>query len=164
MVMFSGSELVQTAINVERNGIAFYSALAERAQDTQTKETFQGLAQMEKEHEKTFQAMLEGVGKYEPFEAYAEEHALYLRALADSAVFPDEETAVEMARKVASQAEALRLGISAEKDSILFYAEMRRVTKGPESNAIERIIGEEKAHLIQLREMLKKAREGWISQ
>ena len=163
MVMFSGSELVQVAINIERNGIAFYNTLAERAQDAQTRETFQGLARMEEEHEKTFQAMLESVGKYEPFEAYAEEHALYLRALANSAIFSDAGMAAEMARDTTGPAEVLQLGVSAEKDSILFYTEMRRVVKEPESTAIERIIKEEKSHLWQLLEMRKQAGEDWAT-
>ena len=163
MVMFSGSELLRVAVNIERNGIAFYGTLAEMAQDPRTKGTFQNLAQMEVEHEKTFQGILDGADKYEPFEAYAEEYALYMQALADSAVFADDKTAVEMAKRTAGPAEAFQLGIQAEKDSILFYAEMRRVTKGRESGVLDHIIEEEKAHLLLLRDMLKEARGDWAS-
>jgi rubrerythrin len=161
--MFSGSELLRVAVNIERIGTAFYGALADMAQEPGTKETFRDLAQMEVEHEKTFQGMLDGADKYEPFEAYAEEYALYMQALADSAVFPDAQSAVEMAKKTTGPAEALQLAIQAEKDSILFYAEMRRITKEQGSGVLDRVIDEEKAHLLQLRDMLKEARGDWAS-
>jgi rubrerythrin len=78
-------------------------------------------------------------------------------------VFADDKTAVEMAKKTTGPAEALQLGIQAEKDSILFYAEMRRITKEQGSGVLDRVIDEEKAHLLQLRDMLKEARGDWAS-
>lgn len=160
MVMFSGSELAQTAVNIERNGIAFYAALAERSRDQKTKRTFGELADMERQHEKTFCAMLDSTGKEAPFEEYSGQHASYLKALADSAVFTDAAKAAETARQVANQAEALRLAMEAEKDSILFYMEMRGVSREKDRVVIERIIDEEKTHLVQLREMLRNTAQG----
>ena len=153
MVQFSGSELVEVAINIEQAGIAFYNVLAERTRDEATRSAYLDLARMEEDHLKTFQGMLDTVERYQPFEAYAEEHALYLRALAKSAVFTDDKVAVEMAQRAANEAEAVQIAIGAEKDSILFYSEMRHLIKEQERSTIDRIIQEEKSHLRQLSNM-----------
>ena len=150
MVQFSGSELVEIAINIERAGIAFYSALAERAQDDTIRETYRDLARMEVEHRDTFEKMLETIGRYQPSLADIEEHAMYLRSLAESAVFTDAKVAAEMARKAATEAEAIQIAIGAEKDSILFYSEMRNITRERERAMLDRIIEEEKLHFRQL--------------
>jgi rubrerythrin len=39
MAVFSGSELVDVAIGIERNGIVYYSALAELTTDASLKDT-----------------------------------------------------------------------------------------------------------------------------
>ena len=160
MVMFSGSELTQTAVNIERNGIAFYTTLAKRSRDPKAKRTFSELADMERQHEKTFSVMLDSAEKETHFEEYTGQHASYLKALADSAVFTDAVMAAEAARRVSDQAEALRLAIEAEKDSILFYMEMRGVSREKDRTTIGHIIDEEKAHLVQLREMLHNTTQG----
>lgn len=156
MVQFSGSELVEVAVTIERAGIAFYNALAERARDEATRSAYLDLARMEGDHLKTFQGILDTVGRYQPFEAYAEEHALYLSALAGSAVFADDKVAVEMAQRAANEAEAIQIAIGAEKDSILFYSEMRDLTRERERPTIDRIVQEEKSHLRQLSDMKRR--------
>ena len=156
MVQFSGSELVEVAINIERAGIAFYSALAERTRDEASRSAYLDLARMEEDHLRTFQEMLDTVGRYQPPEAFAEEHALYLRTLAESVVFADDKVAVEMARKASSQAEAIHIAIGAEKDSILFYSEMREITRERERTVVDRIIQEEKSHLRQLSDVKRR--------
>ncbi len=54
-----------------------------------------------------------------------------------------------MATQVNSDAAALELGISMEKDSILFYYEMRERVARPSRVTVDRIINEEKMHLNQ---------------
>jgi rubrerythrin len=158
MVIFQGSELVKVAVNIERIGATFYDTLASKAKDASGKAVFKNLADMERDHEKTFSKLLErGSTVFEPFESYPEEYTSYMKALAESAVFPDQKTALDLARKVATQADALELGIRAEKDSILFYAEMRRTIREREQATIDAIIEEEKAHLRQLLEMKRRA-------
>ena len=157
-MLFSGSELVNIAIGIERNGIAYYESLAKSTTDTLLKDTYSHLANMERKHMETFQKMLDSVGKYQP--TYAgeteEEYELYLRALIDSVVFPDDKAAKEMANKASSEAEALHIGIIAEKDSILFYSEMRNLVRELDCHIIDAIVGEEKAHLRQLSQLKAK--------
>ena len=62
----------------------------------------------------------------------------------------------EMATQADSDIKALELGISAEKDSILFYYEMRDIMPQRAHPTINKIIAEEKSHLIELSRLKKK--------
>ena len=155
-IFFSGSELVNIAIGIERNGLAFYQSLVKSEKDVMARGAYKYLADMEEKHIETFHGMLDTVGEYEPPEIYAEEYGLYLKALIDGAVFADDKVAREMAEKVGSSAEAIQIALGAEKDSILFYSEMRNLVPERDRETVDRIIEEEKSHLRQLSELKKK--------
>lgn len=152
MAIFTSSELIEVALGIERNGVAYYSSLAESATDASLKDTYNHLADMEREHIKIFQNMLDLAGKYQPPYAgeAAEEYEQYLKALIDSTVFTDDKVARQMAQKAASPAEAIQLALGAEKDSILFYSEMRDLVPKQDRPSIDKIINEEKSHIRQL--------------
>jgi rubrerythrin len=155
-IIFSGSELLEVALGIERNGAAFYQALAEKTKDRSTQAIYKHLADEEIKHQKTFQAMLDVVGSYQPPQDYAEDYALYLKSLVDSSVFTDISQAQQKAAQASSQAEALDIGIQAEKDSILFYTEMKNLVKPADRQLVLKIIDEEQGHLNRLSQ-LKKA-------
>jgi len=155
-ISFSGSEIIEIAIGIERSGIAFYETLAKSTEDTMIRDSYRYLADKEREHLQAFQSMLDEVGKYQVPGSYAEDYGLYLNALVDSSVFTDDKIASEMAYKVASDIEAIELAISAEKDSILFYYEMRDIVPERRQKIVDSIIAEEKSHLRGLSELKKK--------
>ena len=154
-ISFSGSELIDVAISIERRGIAFYDIMAKSTDNPMARDVFQHLADMERQHIQIFQGMLDEADKYQSSEAYAGEYAGYLQALVDSAVFTDEVIASEMASKTDSDIEALELAIGAERDSILFYYEMRDIMPQRAHPTVTKIIAEEKSHLRQLSELKK---------
>ena len=158
-ILFSGSELLEIALGIERNGAAFYEALAYKAQDKDTKAIYKHLASEERKHLNTFQGMLNTVGQYQPPEDYAKEYMLYLKSLVDNSVFSNITEAQQKAEKISSEIEAVDTGVQAEKDSILFYTEMQRFVRQPDQKIVLNIIDEEKAHLrqlSQLKQMLQK--------
>ena len=159
-IFFSGSELVNIAIGIEKSGIAFYQSLVKKEKDVMARGAYKYLAEMEEKHIKTFQSMLDGAGEYKPPEMYTEEYDLYLKALVDSAVFTDDKVAREMAEKAASSAEAIQIALGAEKDSILFYSEMRNLVRERDRGVVDRIIEEEKSHLRQLSDLKRKMLAG----
>ena len=61
-----------------------------------------------------------------------------------------------MATEADSDIKAVELGISAEKDSILFYYGMKDLMPEPVQKTVDNIIAEEKSHLRQLSELKKK--------
>ena len=155
-VSFSGSELINIAIGIERRGSAFYDIMVRSTQDATAREVFQYLADMERQHIQIFQDMLSEADKYQMPETQAGEYAAYLQALVDSAVFSDDMATSEMATRASSDIEAMELAIGAEKDSILFYHEMRDIMPQRARPTVNKIIAEEKSHLRQLTELKKK--------
>lgn len=151
-LMFSGSELVEVALGIERNGIAYYDSLARLTADAALKNAYNDLANMERKHMKIFRDMLDAVGKYQLTYAgeAAEEYEQYLKALIDSTVFTDDKVARQMAQKASSPAEAIQIALGAEKDSILFYSEMRDLVMQRDRLIIAGIINEEKSHVREL--------------
>ena len=155
-VLFSGSELVNIAIGIEKSGLAFYQSLVTAGKSVTARDVFKYLADKEEEHLKTFQGMLDTLAEYRPPEVYAEEYNLYLKALVDGAVFTDAKVSREMAEKTTSDAEAIKVGLEAEKDSILFYSVMRNLVPERSRELVDRIIEEEKSHVVELSNLKEK--------
>ena len=155
-ISFSGSELINIAIGIERRGITFYDIMTRSTENATARDVFQHLADMEREHIQIFQGMLSEANRYQPSETYTGEYAAYFQALVDSAVFTDDMATSEMATQVESDIEAMELAIGAEKDSILFYYGMRDIMPQRAQPTVNKIITEEKSHLRQLSELKKK--------
>lgn len=159
-IFMSGSELAKIAIGIERNGAAFYDSLAESTRDKKSRGIYKELADKERIHINIFQDMLSQIGDYHSPETFTEEYELYLKALIDSSVFSNDQAAREMAQNVASDTEAIQIGINAEKDSILFYSEMREMVRPSDHEVINNIIDEERSHLKRLSELKQKLDKG----
>ena len=155
-ITFSASELINIAIGIEGRGIAFYDTMAKSTENAEARDVFQYLADMERTHIRIFQGMLGEADKYQPPESYAGEYAAYLQALVDSAVFTDDSITSEMATQLSSDIEAMELAIGAEKDSILFYYEMKEIMPQRAQPTVNKIITEEKSHLRELSELKQK--------
>ncbi len=155
-VSFSGSELINVAVGIERRGTAFYEVMARSTRNAVARDVFQYLADMERHHVRIFQDMLGEADKYQLPETRAGEYTAYLQALVDSAVFTDDMVTSEMATRAESDIETLELAISAEKDSILFYYEMKDIMPERAQPTVNKIIAEEKKHLRQLSELKRK--------
>lgn len=155
-ISLSGGELLNIAIGIERQGIAFYDTMARSGSNTATCEVFQYLADMERLHLQLFQDMLAEAGDWKTPESYSEEQIGYIKGLVESAVFSDEMASGEITNHAESDIDALELAISAEKDSILFYYEMRDIMPRSIHQTVGQIISEEKLHLRQLTELKKR--------
>ena len=158
-ISFSSSELIDIAIGIERRGIAFYDIMSKSTDNAAARDVFLHLANMEREHIEIFQNMLGEADMYPPAEVSTDEYADYLQTLVDNAVFTDDMLTSEMATQADTDIQALELAIGAEKDSILFYYEMRDLMPPRAHTKINKIIAEEKSHLRGLSELKKKLKE-----
>jgi len=156
-VFFSGSELLEIAIGIERNGMAFYQALADKTGNRDVKDIYNHLAGEEKKHLDIFQGMSGSLGQVKPPETYTEEYMLYLKSLIDSVVFSNVTEARQKADKVFNKIEAIDTGIQAEKDSILFYTELQNLVRERDRKVVLKVLDEEKNHLRQLSELKAKS-------
>lgn len=149
--LFKGSEIVQIAIQIEKNGEAYYTTLVKSLKDEKVKDLFQFLADEEKKHISVFENMLESVGRYQPRgESYPGEYEDYMKALAGSHVFTEEAAGEEAAQKVKTEVEAIDMALGFEKDSILFYTEMKKFVPESGHKILDSVIEEEREHLRKL--------------
>lgn len=161
-IRFNADEIFEMALQIERNGAAFYRRAAEIVPAGKNRDLLLGLAKKEEEHEATFAAMrslLSGPETEAPVFDPEGEAALYLRALANREVFDvrADETAALTGRETFEQ--ILRSAIGKEKDSIVFYLGL--VDLVPEKlgkGRIDGIIREEMRHMRILSDELVKAR------
>ncbi|MCM8759465.1 MAG: ferritin family protein [Candidatus Omnitrophica bacterium] len=148
-------ELFKVAMNIEQQGIEFYQSAFECAVIEKAKDIFEFLKKEEKRHYEVFKKMdmeIERI-KFRP-EELDEEISLYLRSLVDSGIFENLLPKTEW--KNLTDRQALNIGIQVEKTSILFYSGISEITLEPTSkNALDRIIKEEKSHLVALTTLWK---------
>ena len=155
-IAFSSDELINIAIGIERRGITFYDIMAKSTDDEAARAVFEELVGMEREHIRIFQDMLDETAVEQSREVSEHEYSGYLQALIDDSAFTDDMITSEMATEADSDIKALELAISAEKDSILFYYELRDLLPRNITSTINRIIAEEKIHLQQLTEIKRE--------
>jgi rubrerythrin len=151
-----GKEFLELAIEIERNGRFFYEVVARLNRNREIEDVFTKLAAREREHENIFHDMLSRLGGYRPYQKRTGEHYQYIRDLAESSIFAGERVQAVLTRKAMTNVEALEIGIGFEKDSILFYSEMRGMVPRPDQEIVDVITNEEKKHLSELSYMANK--------
>jgi rubrerythrin len=146
---FKSGELYRVAVQMERNGLAFYSQVARQTKDAATRAVYEYLAASEKRHLRKFRTLLSHTARSSAPEGYRGEYRNYLIALLKDKVFPSSAAARSRAAR-SSAGTALSTGIKAEKDSILFYSGLLDLIPSHERTAVEKILAEEKRHLRRL--------------
>ena len=155
-VVFSGDELIRIAIDIEKRGISFYDVMAKSTDNAMARAAFATLAAMEREHLTTFQGLLAETIAGESTETLELKYPDYIQTLVDEAVFSSDLATSEIAMQADTDIKAVALGISAEKDALLFYYEMKDNLPQRTIPMLDRIIDEEKRHLRQLAEVKQK--------
>jgi len=152
--LFEAREIVGIAIKIEENGEEFYSRLATVTKHLKVKETFEFLAGEERKHRNSFREIQQRLGEYKPaYESYPGEYLNYVKALAEENIFTKERAGQLLLKKPKAPTAALDTAIGLEKDSILFYNEMKNFVLESEHKPINEIIGQEKEHLRKLSEI-----------
>ena len=137
---------IDTAIQIEKDGLAFYTAAARQTIEPKGKRMFQTLAQDEAVHlrlfEKTRKSLLEESGWLSPEQVATISPRKPIR----QPVFPTGDEA-EKAGVPESQLAALRRGIQAEEESIAFYSEQMDRADHPDAKAMYAyLIEQEEGH------------------
>ena len=127
--IYGGSEIVELGIQIEKNGKDFYNSLYESTKNPKAKDIFKYLAEAEEKHIMAFKEILRSVQNYEPQEAFPQEYFSYMNALASDHVFTQKNKGKELAESVKDDSEAVDLAITFEKDSIIFYDDMKSLVK-----------------------------------
>ncbi len=148
-------KVIETAIQIEKDGLAFYGEAARQVDDPNGKRMFQSLAQDEAAHLQLFEEARErllGEDKWPSPEQVAAAAPGAFGRLSPSSrpIFPtgDEIRKTDVPER---QLTALQRGIQAEEDSIAFYSEQMEKTDDPEGKAMYAyLIEQEQGHRVIL--------------
>ena len=157
---FNAEEILEMAVQIERNGIKFYRKAAGIVSNKETKKFLLDLADMEVEHEKTFTEMKNQLTEREKEPAVYDpddQGALYLRATADGHIFNPKTDISEQLTGQETLEHIFNRAIQAEKDSIVFYLGLKEfVSKRAGKEKVEKVIKEEQGHIVILNNYLKQ--------
>lgn len=156
--MFNADEVFEIAEQIERNGAAFYRKAAGEARDPKTSQLLLAFAQMEDEHLEVFESLRQSLSRREwkPVLDPDGQTALYLRAIADGHIFDATVDPADALTGDEAPREILRKAVELEKDSVIFYEELKQtVPQGLGRERLDRIIGEEFRHITILNAHLK---------
>ncbi len=152
MERFSIREVIEQAVQTERLGYEFYTAMAKKFKENEgLKNLFETLAVKEQQHEKRFSELKNKI-KDEEIEGW-EEVSEYLRAIVESEFFLGKNKSLPSLEHVRTVADAVKFALGFEKEALLYYHNLKDVVE--DKDVMNAIIGEEKQHIIWLHEFKK---------
>ncbi len=155
MAVIDARELIRLAKRDEDVGALFYEALAEKVKDPKLRNEILEIRKQEIHHSERFQKMLDDLGDYVPQEDFSGEYEEYYNSFLSKREYMESEDAVEMARSVGDDVEAIKLALAQEKNTLLFFLEMKELIKsGQHKNMVHEVIDEERNHIVELSQML----------
>ena len=157
---FNADEIFKMAIRIEENGALFYRKAAESRSDEEHRSTLNKLAVMEDHHKLTFEKMRTQLSEAEKTATVFDpnnESAQYLAAMADTHGGEGSPSAADALSGDETIQEIIHIAIGLEKESILFYLGLKDLVP-PEygRDRLDKIIDEERRHIIQLNTFVNK--------
>jgi rubrerythrin len=157
MALLTGDEIIEIATRLEESGEVFYNAAAEKSTDAGVKALFEELAIQEQYHRQAFQQMGRDMVELALSPEQWDEFQAYTGALLQNHFFANPENALNIAAEAKDEQASLQAALGFEKETLLFFHELRDVVRGPGRQTVERIIQEEKQHIQRLSGMLAEA-------
>jgi rubrerythrin len=153
---FDSSEIVKLGIQIEKNGRDFYDHASKTVKADKVRQVFEYLYSEEQAHIAVFESVLNKIDEgYQPAEKHTAEYAEYLGALVEENLFTKAKQGYEVARTIKNDKQALEISLGIEKDSILFYSEMKKVLEAGVHGDIDKLIASEQEHFKRLSDVLK---------
>ena len=154
---YSLSEAFRLAESIEENGLAFYTQAAQAVKDKQTREILLDLADKEKQHANTFAEMRRQYCQVDEVHLQDQDGQVeaYLKGVAENHVFNLDKDVTQLLASVQSSESVLRLAMTFEKDTIVFFSALKNAVTEENREAVERLIQEEIGHIQELQKTLK---------
>jgi rubrerythrin len=143
--MFTIREIYDLAIQIERNGEAFYRDAATKVSNPALKALFEHLADEEVNHIKTFSQKKDALGPAQDRTGLDESGTAILRGLLGDQTFSLKEVNLS---EIEREKDLISLAVEFEKDTILFYDMISAFIDDPQTAArIKEIVEEENRHV-----------------
>ncbi len=151
---FTAQEIIEIAIEIEKNGREFYQIMADSSKTVPLRNLFNYLSAEEDKHRQKFEEILKSAGGYQISDLYyATEYMGYMKAIADERVFTKDISYIDLVRQLTSPKQAIDIAISFEKDSIIFLHELQDAVDGIDKKIVQKLLNEERDHIRKLSQM-----------
>lgn len=144
--------VVDYAIRAEKEGVRFYTKAAGMFKDSDLRDLFMKLAKEEAKHLQSFVDLKDKTlrrGVEECFKSVEVDD--YLDAVIRDGIYPKGEGMIRQLEAVKTVEEACRIAIQAERNAILLYTELAKLSRDREQKKmLEKLIDEEKSHLVRI--------------
>jgi rubrerythrin len=156
MNIFKPSDIFQFAVRIEEDGEIFYHKAALMAEDADTRDIFNRLADEEIRHKRIFTDMLATIKQSSVPETYSGEYLAYLRNYIDGKVIFKKDLRDAALPEIKDTLSAIDFAMEREMDSILYYQEVKQFLAEKDRVEVDLIIEEERKHFAKLAEIRKK--------
>ncbi|HDQ99923.1 MAG TPA: hypothetical protein ENN51_06535 [candidate division WOR-3 bacterium] len=152
---YSGPEVMEMAVETERGGKLFYDSVAETTDNEELRRLFRFLGEEEVKHIAVFRDIARSLTERpEEMPYHWEEAVPYLDAIVNSRYFLGGDKALALARTATTPEAAITHALGFEKETLLFYTELLSMVAERNRPALERLIAEEKSHVVRLTRLL----------
>jgi rubrerythrin len=152
-------EILEFAVYIEEQGYEFYVGAMKKFGEPRATELFQYLADEEFKHEEFFKKLLAESGGVKG-ESRDPEYQAYMREFCKAHSLADRTLTTARLAQASSLEEVLEMAMGFEKDSIIFFSELKEIYSKGNFAAVDKIIHEEMGHLRKIfqmkRELVKK--------
>jgi rubrerythrin len=140
-------EIVEFAVYIEKSGYEFYVKSMKKFADAKVIALFQYLADEEFKHENLFKKILSSMTPVTGGDAEGEEYGAYMREFCKAHLLANPEKAKALVEGIHNEKEALALALQFEKDSVIFFTELKALYTDDKNGSIDRVIQEEMVHI-----------------
>lgn len=159
--LFSDLEGLRIAMEMEIEGRDYYQQASEKVEKPEQKNLFQLLKSEEIQHYETFGKMYNQVKEEKNVESdeylFDADSSRYLTILVEDHIFPKKDKAKAKIAELNTMEAILKSAIEAEKNSILFYDELARLSKFEDTRKIFLALkAEEQTHVVKLTKLLNE--------
>jgi rubrerythrin len=151
--IFQAREILDMAVQIERQGVAFYQACRQSAVGEKAEDVFRFMIGQEKAHMDVFSSMKAGLQAALLPEEYPGERQSYLKSFVKNEVFYAPQQAARKAAQMEDLDKAVDFAVDLEKRSIRFYSGLKSMVRRSERAKIDEVIAQEHGHIRRLREL-----------
>jgi rubrerythrin len=151
--LFQAAEVLDMAIEIERQGLAFYTGCQAARASEPVAEVFEYAADQERRHIEQFSKMKRDLDEYTVPESYPGETLSYLRGFLGQRMFSSVDDASCSAEAIDDELEAVETAVELERSTIAFYSGVKQVVRASEQDVVDEIIVEEHKHIRRLLEL-----------
>jgi len=152
-MLFSIDEIAEMALEIERLGAAFYEEALDHVKSEAVRDLFALLREEEEAHEEQFEEVIRSLREAPEGPALDAEWTEYVRALTESRVFPNQAAVQAAVAGITDEASALHLALQFERETILFFHEMKTAVSAEAIPILDALIEEERGHVRRLSQL-----------